>query len=62
MQDRPVSAAISETRAGSTVVRFARGFPRKVVLGITRTYKDFLRITRWPGLAVELLSSSASSP
>ena len=26
----PVNAALSETRAGSTVVRFARGFPRKV--------------------------------
>ena len=25
-----LSAAISETRAGSTVVRLARGFPRKV--------------------------------
>ena len=36
-----VSAAISKTRAGSRVVRFARGFPRKV----TRLYWDFLGST-----------------
>ena len=35
----PVSAALSETRAGSTVVRLARGLPRKVVLGSPRSYE-----------------------
>ena len=63
----PVSAAISKTRAGSIVVRLARGFPGKVVLGSTTavlgTTKEVLgtpRIYRFPcfRLGLPRLSSS----
>ena len=40
----PVSAAISKTRAGSVVARLARGFPRKVVLGLIRNHYELVGI------------------